>query len=74
MAELKKHERIMKLVVKEAVETLLDTDEYAQLPYDEEVQFRIGEFRGDTELLFIKNAQNDAIWRYVNGVLSNQAR
>ncbi|TDL57704.1 hypothetical protein E2R60_04215 [Paenibacillus dendritiformis] len=74
LAELKKHERIMKLVAKEAVETLLDTDEYAQLPYDEEVQFRIGEFRGDTELLFIKNAQNDAIWRYVSGVLSNQAR
>ncbi|RRJ61894.1 hypothetical protein EHV15_02070 [Paenibacillus oralis] len=74
LIELKKYEEIVKFLAKEAIETLVDTEEYQSLPYGEEVQFRIGEFRGTTDILFIKNARNDELWRYVCGLFSNQAR
>jgi|GEM_PF-1448023 len=72
LIEVKKYEEIVKFLAKEAIETLVDTKEYQELPYGEEIQFRIGEFRGDTEILFIKNARNDEIWRYVSELFSNQ--
>ncbi|MNP09191.1 hypothetical protein D3C76_1012840 [compost metagenome] len=74
LTELKKHEKVMKVLAKEAIDTLIDTDEYQELHYEHEVQFRIGEYRGATDLIFTKNERNDELWRYVRGVLSNQAR
>lgn len=63
LIELKKYEAIFKFLAKEAITAIVDTDEYASLPYGEDVQFRIGEFRGTTDILFIKNASNDELWR-----------
>ncbi|MGG3504897.1 hypothetical protein ABES58_05365 [Paenibacillus lautus] len=74
LIELKKYEEVIKFLAKEAIETLVDTEEYQNLPYGEEIQFRIGEYRGTTDILFIKNDRNDALWRYVCGLFSNQAR
>lgn len=63
LIELKKYEEIVKFLAKEAITTIVDTEEYASLPYGEDVQFRIGEYRGTTDILFIKNASNDELWR-----------
>lgn len=71
LIELKKYEEIIKFIAKEAIETLVDTREYRDLFYEDEVEFRIGEFRGESEIIFIKSARNDEIWRYISGVLSD---
>ncbi|MNJ50720.1 hypothetical protein D3C77_460030 [compost metagenome] len=71
LIELKKYEEIIKFIAKEAIETLVDTREYHDVFYEDEVEFRIGEFRGESEIIFIKNARNDAIWRYISGILSD---
>ncbi|KQO06236.1 hypothetical protein [Paenibacillus sp. Leaf72] len=74
LIELKQYEKLMAFIAKEAIEAILDTPEYEHLPYEGEVQFRIGVFRGETELLFIKNEKNDAVWREIHAILSHQTR
>lgn len=73
IAEVKPYEKLITLVAIEAIEAIFDSKEYAELKYEEAIEFRIGEFRGDTELLFVKSEETDQIWRDINEILLDQA-
>lgn len=73
ITEVKPYEKLITLVAIDAMESILDSEEYAELRYEDAIEFRIGEFRGDTELLFVKSEETDRIWRDINEILLNQA-
>lgn len=73
ITEVKPYEKLITLVAIGAIESIFDSKEYAELRYEDAIEFRIGEFRGDTELLFVKSEETDRIWREINEILLNQA-
>lgn len=73
ITEVKSYEKLITLVALEAMESIFDSKEYAELRYEDAIEFRIGEFRGDTELLFVKSEETDRIWRDINEILLDQA-
>lgn len=72
LIEVKYYEELMYQVARRAMRKIIYTEEFKQLKYEEKIEFRIGEFRGNSKLFYIKDKQTDQIWEGWRELLSNQ--
>jgi len=73
LIEVKYYEELMYQVARMAMREIIYLEEFKQLKYEEKIEFRIGEFRGNSKLFYIKDKQTDQAWEEWRELLSNQS-
>lgn len=73
LIEVKYYEELMYQVARMAMGEIVYMEEFRQLRYEEKIEFRIGEFRGDSKLFYRKDKQTDQTWEEWREIFSNQS-
>lgn len=73
LIEVRYYEGLMYQVARESMKEIIQSEEFKKLTYEEKIEFRIGEYCGDSKLLYIKNEKTEQMREKRHEILWNQS-
>lgn len=64
-------QKLLKYILKEALKSIVETEEYISLP--DASAFHLSSYRGQFQVIYVKNMQSDQWRKYINGLLQNMS-